>query len=93
MRPAATDLRQRHTAHDFQLQDTAGQRGLPNPNPDPDPSPNANPRCADFFLDHGQYDKAVRLFTQAGECTKALDLCVLHNIALTEEVAESAPQA
>jgi len=35
----------------------------------------------------------VRLFTQAGECTKALDLCVLHNIALTEEVAESAPQA
>jgi len=46
-------------------------------------------RCADFFLDHGQYDKAVRLFTQAGDCAKALELCVLHNITLTEELAEN----
>ena len=30
----------------------------------------------------------MHLFTQAGECTKALDLCVLHNIPLTEEMAE-----
>ena len=29
--------------------------------------------------------------TQAGECTKALDLCVVHNIELTEEVAYPYP--
>ena len=46
-------------------------------------------RCAEFFLDHGQYEKTVHLFTQAGECTKALDLCVLHNIPLSEETAEA----
>ena len=51
--------------------------------------PSLAQRCADFFLDHGQFDKAVHLFTQAGECTKALDLCVLHNIPLSEETAEA----
>lgn len=30
----------------------------------------------------------MHLFTIAGECTRALDLCVLHNIAISEEVAE-----
>merc|ERR1719453_1511784 len=45
-------------------------------------------RCAEFFLDHGQYEKTVHLFTIARECTRALDLCVLHNIAITEEMAE-----
>ena len=74
------------------------RRLLPNPSPQtltltlpltlPLPLP-LPPRCADFFLDHGQYDKAVRLFTQAGDCAKALELCVLHNITLTEELAEN----
>jgi len=45
-------------------------------------------RCAEFFLDHGQYEKTVHLFTIAGECAKALDLCVLHNITISEEMAE-----
>ena len=31
-------------------------------------------RCAEFFMDHGQYEKTVRLFAVAGECAKALDL-------------------
>ena len=44
--------------------------------------------CAEFFLDHGQYAKTVHLFAVAGEYTKALDLCVLHNIELTEDTAE-----
>merc|ERR1719197_2193934 len=45
-------------------------------------------RCAEFFLDHGQYEKTVRLFSIAGEYAKALDLCVMHSIHLSEEVAE-----
>ena len=45
-------------------------------------------RCADFFLDHGQYDKSVRLLSIAGEYSKALDLCVMHSINLSEEMAE-----
>ena len=45
-------------------------------------------RCAEFFLDHGQYEKTVRLFSIAGEYAKALDLCVMHSIHLSEEMAE-----
>jgi hypothetical protein len=45
-------------------------------------------RCAEFFLDHGQYEKTVRLFSIAGEYAKALDLCVLHSVYLSEEMAE-----
>ena len=37
---------------------------------------------------HGQYEKTVRLFAVAGECAKALDMCILHNIHLSEEMAE-----
>jgi intraflagellar transport protein 140 len=43
----------------------------------------------DFFLGHKQYDKAVRLFTIAGETHRALDLIAAHNIPMTEEVAEA----
>ena len=45
-------------------------------------------RCSEFFLDHGQYDRAVRLFTVAGDYMKALDLCALHNIPLSDESAD-----
>merc|ERR1719409_887178 len=44
--------------------------------------------CAEVFLDHGQYDKSVRLLAIAGELAKALDLCVMHSIPLSEEMAE-----
>jgi len=45
-------------------------------------------RCAEFFLDHGQYEKTVHLFAAAGDASRALDLCVLHNIAITEDLGE-----
>ena len=44
--------------------------------------------CAEFFLDHGQYEKTVRLFAKSGEYSKALDLCVMHSLPLSEELAE-----
>lgn len=43
----------------------------------------------DFFIGHKQYDKAVRLFTIAGEAHRALELISTHNIPITEEVAEA----
>jgi len=55
---------------------------------DSDTDPQLLHRCAEFFLDHGQYDRTVHLFTVAGEYSKALDLCVLHNLPLSEQMAE-----
>jgi len=45
-------------------------------------------RCAEFFLDHGQWQKTVSLFAAAGEVAKAIDLCIMHSIPLTEAMAE-----
>lgn len=53
-----------------------------------DSDPSLLNRCAEFFLDHGQYEKTVRLFTVAGEYSKALDLCVMHSVPLSDEAAE-----
>jgi len=53
-----------------------------------DADPQLIGQCAEFFMDHGQYEKTVRLFAVAGECAKALDMCILHNIHLSEEMAE-----
>ena len=45
-------------------------------------------RCADFFLQHAQFDKAMSLFVASGRHAQALELCLQHNIALTEELAD-----
>eukprot|EP00793_Prasinoderma_coloniale_P002837 PRCOL_00002319-RA len=45
-------------------------------------------RCGDFFMQHRQYDKAMHMFVISGRYQQALDLCVQHNIALTEELAD-----
>ncbi|KOO26905.1 intraflagellar transport protein 140-like protein [Chrysochromulina tobinii] len=54
----------------------------------PDSDPALITRCAEFFLDHGQWDKTVTLFAAAGQCAKAIDLCIMHNVTLTEPMAE-----
>ncbi|XP_070580461.1 intraflagellar transport protein 140 homolog isoform X2 [Ptychodera flava] len=45
-------------------------------------------KCADFFMEHGQYDKAVELLIVAKRYLEALDLCVQHNVTITEKLAE-----
>ncbi|XP_043233356.1 intraflagellar transport protein 140 homolog [Amphibalanus amphitrite] len=45
-------------------------------------------KCAAFFIDNGQFDKAVDMFAISKKYVEALDLCVQHNIPITEEVAE-----
>jgi len=45
-------------------------------------------KVGDFFLEHGQFDKAVRLFSIAGETKRAIELCTVHNVPISEELAE-----
>ncbi|XP_037363715.1 intraflagellar transport protein 140 homolog [Talpa occidentalis] len=45
-------------------------------------------RCSDFFLEHGQYEKAVELLLAARKHHEALQLCLDQNLTLTEEMVE-----
>ncbi|XP_049758868.1 intraflagellar transport protein 140 homolog isoform X2 [Elephas maximus indicus] len=45
-------------------------------------------RCSDFFTEHGQYEKAVELLLAAKKYHEALQLCLEHNMTITEEMAE-----
>eukprot|EP00057_Strongylocentrotus_purpuratus_P021032 XP_011675506.1 PREDICTED: intraflagellar transport protein 140 homolog [Strongylocentrotus purpuratus] len=45
-------------------------------------------RCAQFFMEHGQYNKAVDLLVVAGKYFEALELCQDHNVSITERLAE-----
>jgi intraflagellar transport protein 140 len=53
-----------------------------------DTSPETLGRCAEFFMDHGQYEKAAHLYVTAKRYDEALDLCMAHKINITEEMAE-----
>jgi len=46
-------------------------------------------RCADFFLEHGQFGKAVHLLVSAKDFEKALGLAMEHNILISEDMAEA----
>ena len=39
-------------------------------------------KCAEFFLQHSQYDKAVHLMITAGEYEKGLNLCIKHGVKI-----------
>ncbi|XP_076028823.1 intraflagellar transport protein rempA [Oratosquilla oratoria] len=45
-------------------------------------------RCAQYFISNGQYDRAVSLLITGKQYSEALDLCVEHNVWVTEELAE-----
>uniref|UniRef100_A0A8D0HMH8 Intraflagellar transport protein 140 homolog n=1 Tax=Sphenodon punctatus TaxID=8508 RepID=A0A8D0HMH8_SPHPU len=45
-------------------------------------------RCSDFFIEHAQYEKAVELLLAAKKYHEALQLCLKHNLTITEEMAE-----
>ena len=46
-------------------------------------------KTADFFMSGGQFNRAVEMYAASKNYTKALELCVNHNISVTEELAES----
>uniref|UniRef100_A0A8C7E0Z2 Intraflagellar transport 140 n=1 Tax=Naja naja TaxID=35670 RepID=A0A8C7E0Z2_NAJNA len=45
-------------------------------------------RCSDFFIEHSQYEKAVKLLLAAKKYQDALQLCLMQNLTITEEMAE-----
>ena len=53
-----------------------------------DTDPATATRVANYFLEHGQFDKAVALLVRSKKYTEALDLCMTHSIPITEELAE-----
>uniref|UniRef100_A0A8C7NU40 Intraflagellar transport protein 140 homolog n=1 Tax=Oncorhynchus mykiss TaxID=8022 RepID=A0A8C7NU40_ONCMY len=46
-------------------------------------------RCSDFFIKHGQYEKAVELLVAAKKYHEALQLCLDQSLTITEDLAES----
>merc|ERR1711998_140947 len=45
-------------------------------------------KCAEHFMRHGQYEKAVSLQLTSGRLKQALQLCADHNVNISEEMAE-----
>ncbi|KAK1948293.1 Intraflagellar transport protein 140 [Phytophthora citrophthora] len=51
-------------------------------------SPAILKKCADFFIANGQYAKAVHLCLLGNRTVEALDVCMQHDVKVTEEMAE-----
>lgn len=62
-----------------------GQEGQP---PLSKRDPELLAQCANFFVDHHQYERAAHLLVLAGEGQRALELCLTHNIPISEEMAD-----
>ncbi|XP_074867277.1 intraflagellar transport protein 140 homolog isoform X3 [Carettochelys insculpta] len=45
-------------------------------------------RCSDFFMEHAQHEKAVELLLAGKKYHEALQLCLNHNLTITEDMAE-----
>lgn len=50
----------------------------------PDSDPALLARCAEYFVQHGQYERAVRMMLGAKQYARALDMCVEHEVPITE---------
>jgi intraflagellar transport protein 140 len=51
-------------------------------------SPGILKKCADFFIENGHYAKAVHLLLVGNRVSEALDVCMQHDVKVTEEMAE-----
>lgn len=45
-------------------------------------------QCASFFIDHHQFERAAHLLVMAGDGQRALELCLSHNIPISEDMAD-----
>ena len=45
-------------------------------------------KCAEFFLKHGHFDKAVNMCVATNQQQKALELCYRHNVEMTDELVQ-----
>ena len=53
-----------------------------------DSSSQTTKKVADYFMEHGQFDKAMEILVKSRKIREALDLCMAHNITLTEDLVE-----
>jgi len=53
-----------------------------------DSDPEILARCAQFFMEHKQHDKAVHLLSMSHQYERAVELCYEHSVQVTEEMAE-----
>jgi len=53
-----------------------------------DSDPEDLAKCAEFFMQHSQHDKAVHLLSMSHQYERAVDLCVEHDVHITEDMAE-----
>jgi len=45
-------------------------------------------KCAEFFMEHSQHDKAVHLLSISKQYERAVQLCNEHDVQITEDMAE-----
>ncbi|CAM9699790.1 unnamed protein product, partial [Choristocarpus tenellus] len=53
-----------------------------------DTSPQVLGRCADFFIEHDQFEKAVALSIRGKQYVQAIRLCMDHKVTISEDMAE-----
>merc|ERR1712232_1230524 len=53
-----------------------------------DSDPEILMKCAEFFMQHNQHDKAVHLLSMSHQYEKAVLLCEEHDVQITEDMAE-----
>ena len=53
-----------------------------------DTNPEMVGKVADYFMEHGQFEKAVELLVKSKRLHEALDLCLANTITIDEELAE-----
>merc|ERR1740138_858722 len=54
-----------------------------------DSDPEILAKCAEFFMQHNQHEKAVHLLSMSHQYEKAVDLCTAHEeVQITEDMAE-----
>ena len=41
-------------------------------------------RCAEFFMQHGQFGKAVKMLIAAQQYTRALEMCIEQDVTISE---------
>jgi intraflagellar transport protein 140 len=64
--------------------DGAAEEGQQVPKRDPE----LLAQCANFFIDHHQFERAAHLLVLAGDGQQALELCLAHNIPISEDMAD-----
>ncbi|ORX53869.1 WD40 repeat-like protein [Piromyces finnis] len=45
-------------------------------------------KCIDYFLEKKDFEKAIHLYIRSGQYEDAIDLCLAHNVIITEDMAD-----